>query len=342
MNADGRGRAPAAAVQAMRRMAEMYRSELAAVQQLMRAELHGMPEAPSLLDFVEGGKMLRSLLCLLAADAAGGRASAAVPAAAAVELLHSASLIHDDIIDQAATRRGRPAVHRALGEGVAIALGDCLLAAAIGLLASRPGLHDGAAMLARRAQECCRGQVAELLDADRMMPEDCLRMMREKTGALFAGAAELGALAAGAGSHVSDATGRFGAAFGLVFQIYDDLLDLLATPGSTGKPTGEASHLTRPMRPLILLRDRAPAVALRDLAAAPRREVTLELLETYDVAADRLRYADAALADATAALDGLKSSVARQSLSALVAQARAACDAMLVVDGDAMAVTALP
>jgi geranylgeranyl pyrophosphate synthase len=159
---------------------------------------------------------------------------------------------------------------------------------------------------------------------------------------LFAGAAELGALAAGAGSHVSDATGRFGAAFGLVFQIYDDLLDLLATPGSTGKPTGEASHLTRPMRPLILLRDRAPAVALRDLAAAPRREVTLELLETYDVAADRLRYADAALADATAALDGLKSSVARQSLSALVAQARAACDAMLVVDGDAMAVTALP
>ncbi|CAN5807491.1 hypothetical protein BH11MYX2_BH11MYX2_17890 [soil metagenome] len=175
------------------------------------------------------GKRLRPAVVIAACEACGGTRAQALPAASALEMLHAYTLVHDDLpaMDDDDERRGRPTVHIAFGEAIAILAGDGLLTAAFGTLAEL-GPHAGAAVgvLARRAgaAELLGGQAIDLTEtrgADVTLAS-VERLHAAKTGALFAAAAELGAIAAGATATTCALLGRYGMAIGIAFQHADD------------------------------------------------------------------------------------------------------------------------
>ncbi len=177
------------------------------------------------------GKRLRPALVLSACEAAGGSRDDAMPAATAIEMLHAYTLVHDDLpaMDDDELRRGRPTVHVAFGEAIAILAGDGLLTAAFEQLAALgPRAADAVAVLARRSGrlELLAGQARDLAvaarDGDRLDLTALERVHEGKTGALFAAAAELGAIAAGAGDDDRAALARYGMAIGVAFQHADD------------------------------------------------------------------------------------------------------------------------
>lgn len=189
------------------------------------------------------GKRLRPAIVIAACEACGGTRDAALPAAAALEMLHAYTLVHDDLpaMDDDDERRGRPTVHVAYGEAIAILAGDGLLTQAFGTLAELgPRAADAVRVLAQRAggRELLRGQAIDLsveaLHGKRSMgtagvnvaaPKtlaDIEVMHAAKTGALFAAAGELGAIAAGAPKQTVEALGRYGLAIGIAFQHADD------------------------------------------------------------------------------------------------------------------------
>ncbi len=201
------------------------------VQESMAYTLH----APS--------KRVRSVLTLLCAEVCGGRASRAVGAAAAVELVHAASLILDDlpVMDDAALRRGKPANHLEFGESIAILAAFALLNLSYGELARtyEPPLAATLSTLLASAvglDGLIGGQAADLLATDRQVSFEMLeRIHRGKTGALFVASAVAGARTAGAGADQQQWLTAFAKNLGLAFQIVDDLLDVEGDPAATGK-----------------------------------------------------------------------------------------------------------
>jgi geranylgeranyl diphosphate synthase type II len=182
-----------------------------------------------------GGKRLRPVLALAAAEAVGGAPEAALPVAAAVELVHTYSLVHDDLpcMDDDAERRGRPTVHVVYGEAEAVLAGDALLALAFEVAAAAEASAPGRALAAVRelaaaagSRALVGGQSEDLrFAAGEGGAEAVLRVHERKTGALFAAATAAGALLAGAGEGQVGALRRFGRDLGVAFQIADDLLD---------------------------------------------------------------------------------------------------------------------
>jgi geranylgeranyl pyrophosphate synthase len=172
------------------------------------------------------GKRLRPAVVIAAAQACGGTRDAAMPAASAIEMLHAYTLVHDDLpaMDDDDERRGRPTVHIAFGEAIAILAGDGLLTQAFGTLAELgPRAADAIAILAQRAgaRELLGGQAIDLTAPPSSFAE-IERLHAGKTGALFAAAAELGAIAAGADRETCAKLGRYGMAIGIAFQHADD------------------------------------------------------------------------------------------------------------------------
>ena len=175
------------------------------------------------------GKRLRPAVLIAAAEACGGTRAAALPAASAIEMLHAYTLVHDDLpaMDDDDERRGRPTVHIAYGEAIAILAGDGLLTQAFATLAEL-GPHAAAAVaiLAKRSGslELLAGQAIDLTASRAALSSMAAieRLHAAKTGALFAAAAELGAIAAGADAATCAALGRFGLAIGIAFQHADD------------------------------------------------------------------------------------------------------------------------
>jgi geranylgeranyl pyrophosphate synthase len=175
------------------------------------------------------GKRLRPALVIAACEACGGTRAQALPAAAAIEMLHAYTLVHDDLpaMDDDDERRGRPTVHVAFGEAIAILAGDGLLTAAFGALAELgPRTADAVAVLARRAgvEELLRGQAIDLTSPRESLHDLAAieRMHAAKTGALFAAAAELGGIAAGAPPDTRGSLATFGMSIGVAFQHADD------------------------------------------------------------------------------------------------------------------------
>jgi geranylgeranyl pyrophosphate synthase len=265
------------------------------------------------------GKMLRPLLAFAAAAAVGGDPATALPAAEAIELLHGASLVHDDIIDQAATRRGLPALHRRVGAGVALVLGDYLLVRAFAVLGAAQPSHppervlEALGRLGRHAQQCCRGQVQELLAPGRQDSEGLyLAIVRGKTAAPFAAAAGLGAVLGGGAAWEVAALEGYGRDVGIAFQIHDDLLDFTGDEEALGKPVGQSLAEGPPTLPLIYLRRYGSRAAREEYKrmcrAGPERQGLAALLEREGifqrVRATRQRYVLAA----QRALDGLRPS----------------------------------
>ena len=189
-----------------------------------------------------GGKRIRPVLALCATYACGSpvaAADAAITGAVAVELVHLGSLYHDDVIDEAETRRGVPSVNARWTNIVAILAGDFLLARASSLAASLGA--DVAGLLAATIGELCRGQVLELQHLfDIARGEEGYESTIEgKTAALFATSCRIGGMVARVPDPTLDALTRFGRHLGMCFQIVDDVLDLTASKDALGKPAGQ-------------------------------------------------------------------------------------------------------
>lgn len=186
-----------------------------------------------------GGKRMRPLLLLLAARGFVFDIDRAVTAAAGIELLHTASLVHDDNIDRSALRRGQPTLNTQLSSGAVILIGDYLFAQSAILAAHTKDVRV-VTIFATTLAEICDGQIRETLDAHRLSQDrdDYDRRIYGKTAALFAGAAEMGAVI-GQASEIQVAELRgFGKDLGMAFQILDDVLDLREGTQSLGKPAG--------------------------------------------------------------------------------------------------------
>ena len=175
-----------------------------------------------------GGKRIRPQVCLMAAVAAGGRDEEAIWPACAIELLHSYTLVHDDLpsMDDDAMRRGRASVWAKFGEANAILAGDALQALAFAVAARSPHAVEITASLARAAGAVAEGQVGDLEGIENLAEGDGVEgIFLRKTAALFAAAAEMGALAAGGDAAVVAKLGSYGRDLGMAFQYEDDLLD---------------------------------------------------------------------------------------------------------------------
>ena len=229
-----------------------------------------------------GGKRLRPILVLLATEACGADPRDAMPAACAVEMVHTYSLIHDDLpaMDDDDLRRGQPTSHVAFGEAMAILAGDALLTRAFEILAA--DLPDPVV-----AAECCRvlasaggsdgmvgGQVADLA-ATNTSPEsvdDPLQVLgdihRRKTGRLLAASLELGAVVAGAEKQVRESLLDYGQQVGLAFQVADDLLDVEGDINRTGKTSGRDAHLGKWTYPALAGNDKSRRLARNCIASA--------------------------------------------------------------------------
>jgi octaprenyl-diphosphate synthase len=210
-----------------------------------------------------GGKRLRPLLVCIAAGAPPPETDGLVRAAVAVELVHGATLVHDDVLDGSALRRGRPTVVATGGRRLAIATGDLLFSRAFAELAGG-GSADAVRVLTRASRELALGELAQRADAWRtdVTVTRYLDRCRLKTAVLFRAACELGALEADTDA---DTLGAFGERIGLAFQILDDVLDVSGPPERTGKPRGADLLDGTVTLPLILARARDPELAALDV-----------------------------------------------------------------------------
>jgi geranylgeranyl pyrophosphate synthase len=224
-----------------------------------------------------GGKRLRPLLVCLAAGAPPPETPAVLSAAVAVELVHAATLVHDDVLDGSRLRRGRPTVYARGGRDLATATGDLLFSRAFDELAMS-GSVEAVRVLSRAACELAQGELMQRADAfdGAVSVARYLERCRLKTGVLFRAACALGALAA---DGPADLLGAFGEQVGVAFQILDDVLDVTGPPERTGKPQGADLLDGTVTLPLILARSEDQRLAAIDL-----REV-----RTPDSAADVCR-----------------------------------------------------
>lgn len=195
----------------------------------------------------DGGKRIRPLLCLMGADLYSGDPEAALPAAVAVEVFHNFTLLHDDIMDKAPIRRGRPTVHLKWSESGAILSGDAMLILAYQILHAGSAsygtekLTELLAVFNRAAMEVCQGQQYDMdfEASDRSVTrEEYIGMIRLKTSVLLAAALEMGAVVGGASAAERRAVYEFGVNLGLAFQIQDDLLDTYGDARTFGKTIG--------------------------------------------------------------------------------------------------------
>jgi octaprenyl-diphosphate synthase len=205
-----------------------------------------------------GGKRLRPLLTLAAARACGGGGQAAVKLATAVEFIHTATLLHDDVVDGSALRRGKRAANLIWGDKASVLVGDFLFARAFNLMVETNSLRV-LDILAKAASTIAEGEVLQLATTNRgeANRERYYQVIEAKTAALFAAACEAGAITAGAPSEQVAALATFGLRLGLAFQLVDDALDYGGLTQNLGKNTGDDFREGKATLPLIIALERA-------------------------------------------------------------------------------------
>ena len=245
-----------------------------------------------------GGKRLRPILCLAAAEACGGLTKSALPLACALECIHTYSLIHDDLpsMDNDDFRRGRATCHKVFGDGIAVLAGDALLTIAFEIAAESEAWprYDLRAIfreisVAAGSRRLIAGQVADLEGEGKRINRRQLRYIHEnKTAALLTTSVRLGAMSANATPPQLGAISDFGRALGLAFQVIDDILDVTQTSEKLGKSAGKdvAAHKATYPSVLGLEKSRAEAGRLTRQAHAALRPLgkkaeTLRALATY-------------------------------------------------------------
>jgi octaprenyl-diphosphate synthase len=262
---------------------EPIQAEIERVEAELRRELrHENPFVTQLLDHSQRfqGKRVRPALLLHAALIQGGAVrDLHVSLAAVVEMLHTATLVHDDVLDEALLRRRVKTINNAWGNEASILFGDYLFAKAY-TLAAKLHHREANTILARTVEDMCVGELWQIstkfnLDLDEAQ---YLQVIHAKTGALFATACRLGSVGSGAPAEAVEALSTFGSAFGTAFQIIDDCLDIAGDEGEMGKSLGTDLEKGKLTLPVIKL--------LRDAAPAERRELQ-EALSTPDDAGRR-------------------------------------------------------
>ena len=272
------------------------------------------------------GKMFRPALTLLTDEATGGPDPRAVTLAATIELIHLATLVHDDSVDHSVLRRGMPTINSLFSHQISVIMGDYLYSRAVIELVNLSDL-DALRVLSRVTNEMTVGEMRQLLAHDRLQftEEQYDLLIRAKTASLISGACEVGALRAT--PVVRAALGRFGQALGMAFQMVDDLLDYTEDQSVTGKPSGLDLKEHKVTLPLI--------AALPHFTGAERQAVT-RLLQTPEPSADQVAEVVEAVAraggldyareralrfaqQAEGELDVLPASPAREALRASIA-----------------------
>ena len=216
------------------------------------------------------GKMFRPTLVLLADAAVGEPTERAIPLAAAIELVHLATLVHDDSVDHSVLRRGMPTINSLFSHQVSVIMGDYLFSRAMIELVRIGDMHP-LRVMSRVTNDMTVGEMRQLLAHDylKFTEEDYDLLIKAKTASLIAGACEVGAYHAE--PRLRDALGRFGEALGMAFQIVDDLLDYTEDTSVTGKPSGLDLREHKMTLPLI--------AALPEMSEAERQAVT-RLMQT--------------------------------------------------------------
>ena len=274
------------------RLAAALRSGLAVTEALLSASVKS--EYPFVTETSRhlvdaGGKRFRPLLVLLAAQLGDPTAPGVVPSAVVVELTHLATLYHDDVMDDAALRRGAPSANARWDNTVAILTGDFLFAKASQLLADLG--PEAVRIQARTFERLCTGQIRETVGpGEGEDPVDhYLSVVADKTGSLIATSGQFGALLSGADESVVTVMTRFGERIGVAFQLSDDILDVASDSGDSGKTPGTDLREGVPTLPVLHLR-RAATEAGAALSADDRR--LLELLDS-DLGEDDAAHAEA-------------------------------------------------
>jgi len=283
----------------------------------------------------DSGKGLRPILCLASCELAGGDWHRALPAAAALELVHNFSLLHDDIQDEDTTRRGRATAwtvfgtHQAIaaGNGMRVVADQTLLALADAGL-SPETITAASVELTQRYLEMIEGQYLDMSfeRADNVTSDEYLDMVARKTGALIEAAMYLGALVATNDNAAAQAFGACGRQLGLAFQVRDDLLGIWGDPNATGKPVGSDIRRKKKSMPVVFLFQSASAEDRRwldgayaaDEVGGEEVERVLEMLDRLDARAYVQQTAERQASDAVSAIDGLGlPSNARRTLEAM-------------------------
>ena len=232
-----------------------------------------------------GGKRIRPTVALLSCGACGGEMAAAVPLAAAAELTHSATLLHDDVIDDGPMRRGQPASRVIWGNTVSVLAGDWLLTRALEMVNAHPARGPALPALLGTMRRLVEGEVKQLSlrGGFHATEQDYFQVIEGKTASLFGWATAAGAWAAGASGEAPEALSRFGEGIGMAFQLVDDALDYAADPQKLGKRLGADLVEGKATLPLIRalqaeprLRDRLGPIAQ---GTAPPESAAAEVLE---------------------------------------------------------------
>lgn len=277
---------------------------------------------------VAGGKRMRPLLLLLAAKPFRYDLDRLVPAAAGIELLHTASLIHDDSIDGAERRRGIPTLNTLFEASIVIMVGDYLFARSAMLAASTMNPRV-LAVFARCLGSICDGQLRELFSAHHtdISLDDYQRRIYGKTASLFGGSAEIGAILAEASDEHIELLREFGSAIGMAFQIIDDVLDFSSSTEELGKPVAtDLRHGTITLPTMLFLKSEKTSIGQRELVeeiirTGPPNEEALQLafqwIRESGALEEAISYAHAYVEEAKAHLEYLPTSEGRDMLRAL-------------------------
>jgi octaprenyl-diphosphate synthase len=271
-----------------------------------------------------GGKRLRPMLVLLAARAAGYAGEHHVQAAAIVEFIHTATLLHDDVVDESDLRRGRRTANAMWGNSASILVGDFLYSRSFQLMVEleRPRIMQ---VLADTTNLIAEGEVLQLMHLNNPDTDEAAyaRVIERKTAVLFAAAGRLGGILAGVPREREETLATYGMALGMAFQVADDMLDYVADPGTLGKNIGDdlaEGKATLPLIRALALADAEQAARIRrtietgDLADLPTVVAAIRDSGALDYARDRAcEYATRA----EAALDALPESPEREALRTL-------------------------
>lgn len=315
--------------QTLEQILKRYATLLQGCRDRIIADLQNAPGTAVLTDYFQEGKRFRALLAFVAASAIGIEPRTIIPVAAALELLHGASLIHDDIVDEATERRTLSALHVQIGIGPALIIGDYMILRAFTVLQESQEVYgwektsEASQALNSYAQVCCRGEFCELMPTGVDNPEDeYLAIVRGKTASQFAAAVTLPAIIGGGTSKDIEALQTYGLNVGIAFQIQDDVLDIVGDASVLGKPIGNSLIKARLLLPLIYLEQYGSPTARREYRRIQQTEsgrlVQLAALLKEEGILDRIRLTqDRYLAAGLQALERLRPSEDRAALSVL-------------------------
>ncbi|HEY0487951.1 MAG TPA: octaprenyl diphosphate synthase [Telluria sp.] len=251
--------------------------DMEAVNKVIRERLHSeVTLVNQIAEYIisAGGKRIRPVLVLLVANAYGYRGTAHHELAAVVEFIHTATLLHDDVVDESSMRRGRQTANALFGNAASVLVGDFLYSRSFQMMV---GLNNMRVMqiLSDATNVIAEGEVLQLLnmhDPD-VTQESYLKVIRSKTAKLFEAAAQLGALIAGATDEQVEAAGEYGRSLGTAFQLIDDVLDYAGDANEIGKNVGDDLREGKPTLPLIYL---------METGTAEQRELVRNCIEQGD------------------------------------------------------------